>query len=71
MTEIKSFWIDSTPKLDDIKQAFELAKTDVAVSIRWYVKYNGSHERITTKEIIDEYTCEEYFEKCIPHIYGV
>ena len=71
MTEIKSFWIEPVPKLSDIEQAFELAKTGVAVSIRWYVPYNGSHERVILKDTTEKYTVEEYFKNCIPHIYGV
>ena len=71
MTEIKSFWIDNVPTLEDIEQAYSLVDTGVIVSIRWFVPYNGSHERVITKNVTQEHTVEEYFEKCIPHIYGV
>ena len=71
MTEIKSFWIDDRPELEDIEHAFELAKTGIAVSIRWYIRYNGSHERIITKETTQNYSVEEYFKNCILHTYAV
>lgn len=71
MIEIKSFWITDRPTLTDIEQAFEIAKNGIAVSIRWYVKWNGSHERIITKETTEKYSCEQYFNECIPHVYGV
>lgn len=71
MTEIKSFWIEDRPTLEDIEQAYSLVDTGVIVSIRWFVQYNGSHERIITKDVKQKYTPEEYFEKCILHIYGV
>ena len=71
MVEIKSFWVDERPELKDIEQAFELAKTGVVVSIRWFVPYNGLHERIIQKDTTEKYTVEEYFKNCIPHIYGV
>ena len=71
MTEIKSFWIDNVPKLEDIEKAFSLVNEWTCVSILWYVKYNGSHERIITYDIKRKYTAEEFFEDCIPHVYGV
>ena len=71
MIEIKSFWIDDIPKLEDIEETYNLVTDKTCVSIRWYVKYNGSHERLITEKVKQQYTAEEYFEKCIPHIYGV
>ena len=71
MTEIKSFWVGERPTLKDIEQAFELAKTGIAVSIRWYVSYNGSHERLILKDTTEKYSVEEYFKNCIPHCYAV
>ena len=71
MTEIKSFWVENKPTLEDIRQAFELVKTGIVVSIRWSVNYSGSYERLITKAITEEYTYEDYFKNCIPHRYGV
>ena len=71
MTEIKSFWIDNVPTLEDIEQAYSLVDTGVVVSIHWFVPHNGSHERIITKDITQKYTAEEYFDRRIPHMYGI
>jgi hypothetical protein len=71
MKEIKHYWIEDTPKIEDIKEAFKIVKEqDVVVEIKWYVPYSGTYARsIMSKHT--RLTPEEYFEECIPHIYGV
>ena len=72
MTKIETYWCEDRPTLEDIKQAFDIVKNNgVVVSIRWYIRYNGEHERIITKEDITTYSIEDYFERAIPRTYGV
>lgn len=72
MIPIKMYWCEDVPTIEDIKQAFDIvANENVVVSIRWFVKYNGLHEKFVLKELLEEYTPESYWEKVIPHIYGV
>ena len=72
MTEIKTFWIEGRPTVDDIKQAYEIvANEDVVVMIKWFVNYNGMHERLIFKKTIQEQNYTDYWENYIPHCYGV
>lgn len=73
MVEIRSFWCKDVPTINDISYAYGLIKEqDIAVSIEWFVRYNGRHQRIITRETLEEYpTPEKYFKEAIPHIYGV
>ena len=72
MIEMKTFWCEDVPQLDDIKHAYELVEQGYAVTIEWYVKWSGSYSRMVTKSSLEKYpTPEEYFEIVIPHIYGV
>ena len=71
MKEIKSFWCNDKPTLEDILKAFALAYMDYAVEIKWHVNYSGDYCRIITRDIAEKYKPEEYFEKFIPHTYPV
>ena len=42
MIEMKTFWCEDVPQLDDIKHAYELVEQGYAVTIEWYVKWSGS-----------------------------
>ena len=72
MIKIENYWIDDRPTLEDIKEAYDLvSKNNIIIKISWYVEYSGSYSRMVTKEHIAEMSAEEYFEKVIPHVYGV
>lgn len=73
MVEMRTFWCKDVPTIDDIFYAYKLVKEqDIVVSIEWYVKYNGRHQRIITRETLEKYPSpEKYFKEVIPHIYGV
>lgn len=69
MKEIRSFWCDARPTMEDIVQAFEIAATGTPVSINWYVRYSGNYNRVITLQTTEKFTPEEYWENCIPHKY--
>ena len=73
MKRIESYWCENKPTLDDIRFAYvRVLEGNVAVEIRWFVPYNGNHSKIITQNVIED--CpdyHEYFEKYIPHRYGV
>lgn len=73
MVEMRSFWCKDLPTIEDISYAYSLVKEqDIAVSIGWFVKYNGKYLRVITRETLEKYpTPETFFEKSIPHIYGM
>lgn len=72
MIKIEEYWCENVPSLSDIEEAFnQVKKNNVVVKINWFVKYNGCHDRIITKDIIEGTTAKEYFEDCIPHVYGI
>lgn len=72
MIPMQTFWCEDRPTVEDVKQAFEIAAQDnVVVSMEWFVKYNGMHRRLITKEHTKQYTPEKYWEGVIPHVYGV
>lgn len=73
MKRIESYWCENRPILDDIRYAYvRVLTSNVVVEIKWFVPYNGTHSRVITQSIIED--CpdyHEYFEKYIPHCYGV
>ena len=72
MIEIKTYWLDDFPTIEDVEEAFELVKAnDIMVELRWCVPYSGVYGRTLNKETLEEFTPESYFEKVIPHCYGV
>ena len=73
MIVMRTFWCKGRPTLEDISMAYELLKIDdIAVSIEWFIPYNGRHQRILTRETLDKYPApEKFFEESIPHCYGV
>ena len=73
MVEMRSFWCEDTPTIDDISHAYSLVKEqDIAVSVEWAVIFNGKYQRVITHETLEKYpTPEKYFKEAIPHIYGM
>ena len=72
MTEIKQYWIEDTPKIDDIEEAFKIVEEqNVVVTLRWHVAWSGSYSASIDLEDTQQLSPTEYFEKHIPHVYGV
>lgn len=73
MVEMRTFWCKDVPTIEDISYAYSLVKEqDIAVSIGWFVKYNGKYQRVITRETLEKYPePEKYFKEVIPHIYGM
>lgn len=73
MKKIETYWCEDRPTLEDIKTAYNRVQSeDVVVKIEWFIRYNGTHSRIITKDELSKYpTYEEYFNNCIPQCYGV
>lgn len=71
MTEVKEYWCDGKPTLKDITKAFQEASPYRYIRISWFVQYNGNHSRLITWSMTQKFTPEEYYEKYIPHRYGV
>lgn len=72
MTKIEHYMCDDMPRVKDIQEAFEIVKSNnVIVCINWYVKHSGRYQRFLSKELAEEITPEEFWEKYIPHIYGM
>lgn len=71
MTEVKEYWCGDKPTLEDIKKAFKETYPYKYIRISWFVQYNGNHSRLITWDITQEVSPEEYYERYIPHIYGV
>lgn len=70
MTEIKQYWIDGRPQIEDVEEAFKIVKEqNVIVELRWYVKYSGSYSVNISSEDIEK-GVQEFFKK-IPHFYPV
>lgn len=69
MIEIKQYWIDDLPKIEDIEEVFKIVKEqNVVVEIKWYVRYAGEYHRFIFPEDTQS-DVNEYFEKRIPHVY--
>jgi len=72
MNEIKYFWIDGMPTVEHIKEAYRIVKEEnYIVTLKWFVKYSGHYAISVDHEDIETMTPEEFFEKEVPHIYGV
>lgn len=71
MKEIRSFWCEDKPTLEDIKEAYAEVFKGFVIIIQWHVKYSGMYSRTITKEDVDKYSAEKYFKECIPHRYPV
>lgn len=71
MIEIKQYWIEDTPKIEDVEMAFRIVKEqNVVVQLKWYVEYSGSYRVFIHPDDI-EIGVKKFFEHKIPHIYGV
>ena len=71
MTEIKQYWIDGCPHIEDVEEAFKIVKEqNVIVQLRWYVKYSGSYSANVSSEDIEK-GVQEFFNKYIPQVYPV
>lgn len=72
MIEIKNYWIDDTPTIEDVKEAFELVhNNDIVVKLNWHFPWSGNYNRVVTKNTLEKHTPESYFKDVIPHCYGV
>lgn len=71
MKEIKTYWCEDKPTLEDIELAFKQVLWGSVVEIKWYVEYSGTYSRIIREKDVNKYSAEEYLEKCIPHRYAV
>lgn len=72
MVEVKTYWCETVPQLEDILQAYTDVSNGYVVSLNWAVTYSGSYHRIITKNTVEKYPdCADYLENCVPHIYGV
>ena len=73
MQVMKTFWIEGKPTVDDIQQAYDIVKNEgVVVEFKWFVPYNGMHDRKIRAATIEKYLDPKvYFDECIPHTYGV
>jgi hypothetical protein len=71
MKEIRSFWCEDKPTLEDIEEAYAKVSEGLVVEIHWYVDYSGIYSRTIRDKDVNKYSAEEYFEKCIPHVYPV
>lgn len=72
MIQMKMYWCENVPTLEDIQQAYAEVANGYVVSMNWAVAYSGAYKRIITKDTVENYPdCADYLEKRIPHIYGV
>ena len=71
MKEIRSYWCEDKPTLEDIKEAYTEVSKGFIIIIQWHVEYSGMYSRTIREEEVNKYSAEEYFEKCIPHVYAV
>lgn len=71
MTEVKEYWCDDVPTLEDIKNAFKEVYPYKYIRISWCVKYSGNYSRLITWNITQEVSPEEYHKRYIPHVYGM
>lgn len=71
MREIILYWCEDKPTLEDIKEAYAEVSKGFVVGIKWYVEYSGMYSRTIRDKDVEKYSAEEYFEKCIPHVYPV
>ena len=71
MKEIRTYWCEDKPTLEDIKEAYTEVSKGFVIIIQWYVEYSGIYSRTIREENVNKYSAEEYFEKCIPHVYPV
>lgn len=71
MRKVEVYWCDDVPTKDDIAEAFTKALLGTPVLIYWQVTYSGMYSRLITKEAVKKMTSEQYWENCIPHMYGV
>lgn len=71
MTEIKQYWIDGHPQIEDVEEAFKIVKEqNVIVELRWHVKYSGSYSANVSSEDIEK-GVQEFFNKYISQVYPV
>lgn len=71
MKEIKSYWCEDKPTLEDIKEAYTEVSKGFVIIIQWYVEYSGIYSRIIREKDVNKHSAEEYYEKCIPQVYSV
>lgn len=71
MIRIETYFCETIPTLEDIKFAFELVESGIAVEIKYFVRHRGWYSRLITPNIVKDNTPEDYFDNVIPHIYGV
>lgn len=71
MKEIRSYWCEDKPTLEDIEEAYAEVSKGFIVIIQWQVEYSGMYSRTIREKDVEKYSAEEYFEKCIPHVYAV
>lgn len=71
MREIKIYWCEDKPTLEDIEEAYAKISEGFVVEIKWYVEYSGVYSRTIREKDVNKYSAEEYFKNCIPHRYAV
>lgn len=71
MIEIKQYWIDGYPQIEDVEEAFKIVKEqNVIVELRWHVAWSGNYSANVSSEDIED-GVQKFFDEQIPHIYGV
>lgn len=71
MIEIKQYFIDGYPQIEDVEEAFKIVKEqNVIVELKWYVNYSGSYSVNVSSEDIEK-GVQEFFNKYIPQVYPV
>lgn len=67
MREFKRFFIDMSPKDDDLNKILEIAKTEnCSVELTWFVMYSGQY-----RVIAHPYSTIEELRDMVPKIYAV
>lgn len=72
MIPMKTFWCEDTPTVEDILAAYQEVQQGAVVMIYWAVSYDGLYHRVITEDTVKQFpNCQDYWDKCLPHIYGL
>lgn len=72
MKEMKLYWCEKSPTLEDIEQAYQEVNAGYVVQIKWFIPFSGHYDRIISKAVIEKYPdYNDYFKEQIPKCYPV